>query len=177
MRTGFSLGDHEIDTTVATLSAGDEIEILQAGKSWVKARFGKKEGYIQTKHVRAVSSNNSPQTLSRVTVDSANVYVSGSNTAAVIGKLPYGTAVTLLEDSYNYFMHVEVNGLTGYILKTDLMTTPILDYGAVSGPEGGYVTGPTGELTPFGSLPVIDVAPTPTPSPTPTPASLMLPPF
>ncbi len=182
MRTGFSLGDHEIDSTVATVNAGDEIEILQAGKTWVKARFGKKEGYIQTKHVRAINSDNSPQTHMRVAAESANVYVSGSNTAAVIGVLPYGTAVTLLEDSFNYFMHVEVNGLTGYILKTDLVSTPIVDYGdpanlptmAEDAPTR-YTIGPNGELTPFGSVQVIDVAPTPSPTPTPTP--LILPPF
>ncbi len=184
MRTGFSLGDHEIDTTVATLSAGDEVEVLQAGKSWVKARFGKKEGYIQTKHVRAINTGDSPQTLTRVAVDSADVYVSGSNTAAVIGKLPYGTAVTLLEDSFNYFMHVEVNGLTGYILKTDLTSTPIIDYGAPAdmptmdeNAPTRYTIGPNGELTPFGSVPVIDVAPTPSPTPTPAPTPFMLPPF
>ena len=181
MRTGFSLGAHEIDSTVATLSAGDEIEILQSGNSWVKARFGKKEGYIQTKHVRAADSSDSPQTFSRVAVQSANVYVSGSNTAAVIGTLPYGTAVTLLEDSFNYFMHVEVNGLTGYILKTDLISAPMIDYGAPSDmptmaedAPTRYAVGPNGELTPFGSVPIIDVAPSPSPVPTPP---LILPPF
>ncbi len=184
MRTGFSLGDHEIDSTVATVNAGDEIEILQAGKSWVKARFGKKEGYIQTKHVRAVDPADSPQSLTRVAVDSANVYVSGSNTAAVLGTLPYGTAVTLLEDSFNYFMHVEVNGLTGYILKTDLTTTPMVDYGSpaemptmAKDAPTQYTIGPGGELTPFGSVPVLDAAPTPSPTPVPTSPPLLLPPF
>ncbi len=184
MRTGFSLGDHEIDSTVATLSAGDEVEILQAGKSWVKARFGKKEGYIQTKHVRAADSSDSPQSFSRVAAESANVYVSGSNTASVIGVLPRGTAVTLLEDSFNYFMHVEVNGLTGYILKTDLISAPIIDYGdpedmpmmAQDAPTR-YTIGPNGELTPFGTVPVVDVALAATPAPTPMPTPFMLPPF
>lgn len=56
LRTGFSIGAHEIDRTLATLSAGTKIEILQAGNDWVKARVGKREGYIQTKHVRALDN-------------------------------------------------------------------------------------------------------------------------
>ncbi len=189
MRTGFSLGAHEIDTTVATLDAGSEVEILQAGKSWVKARYGKKEGYIQTKHVRAIDAGNAAQTVTRVAVPSANVYASGSNTAAVIGTLPSGTAVTLLEDSFKYFMHVEVNGLKGYILKTDLVESPIYDFGAPEdqSPTLGedaptrYTIGPNGELVPFGSVPVITPVPvpepTPAPTPVPTPTPFTLPPF
>lgn len=172
LRTGFSIGAHEIDKTLATLSAGTKIEVLQAGSDWVKARVGKKEGYIQTKHVRAVTPEMKDVKQQVVSVEQAYVYAEMSTKSDIYATLSSGTQVTVLDDSQRLWLKVRVNSIDGYMLKSHVSTVVVsVPVGATPDPAIAVTPSdapiePTPAPTP---VPTPEPTPVPTPVPTPTP--------
>lgn len=119
---------------IGTLKNGDSVSIVATYGDWYKIKFNSSYAYVSSKYISISNSNNSSSTSSNTsnssklnitsyTSKSGTVTLSDKSSALkfrstpggqVIGSLPHGTKVDILETSGSWYK-VNVNGTTGYV--------------------------------------------------------------
>ena len=142
LRSGFSSTK---DTTVATLKAGDKIDLLQIGSEWVKARTSSgKLGYVKTALLRFDPDAPVATRTSYVATSKTYVYASDSTSAEKLISIPKGAEVIVSENPTKGWYLGSYNGTSGYlhtkyIVKKTGMVYPSLDDPASGSPRQAVV--------------------------------------
>lgn len=118
---------------LGTLKKGDTVSIVATYGDWYKIKFNSSYGYVSSKYISTSTSNassstppntsNSSSSTAAPTLKSGTVSLNDKSSTLkfrstpggqVIGSLPHGTKVSILETSGSWYK-VNVNGSMGYI--------------------------------------------------------------
>lgn len=171
LRTGFS---RTKDTTVATLSRGDKVMLLQLAADWCKVRTADgKLGYVKTEYILAYPDNVNAVKTAYTAKSKTYVYKSMSTDSAKLATIPGGAQANVESNPKKGWWYGSYNGTYGYmrtryVIKSETVEYPVLEdvtqpsTGANnSGASSGWSTG--GGMFNNGSFP--SATPTPTPAP------------
>ena len=171
LRTGFS---RTKDTTVATLSRGDKVMLLQLAADWCKVRTADgKLGYVKTEYILAYPDNVNAVKTAYTAKSKTYVYKSMSTDSAKLATIPGGAQANVESNPKKGWWYGSYNGTYGYmrtryVIKSETVEYPVLEdvtqpsTGANnSGASNGWSTG--GGMFNNGSFP--SATPTPTPAP------------
>ena len=159
LRTGFSKSK---DTTVATLSKGDKVMLLQLASDWCKVRTESgKLGYVKTEYILAYPDNTTSVTTAYTASKKTYVYKSMSTSSSRLTTIPSGAQVTVQSNPKKGWWYGSYNGVTGYmrtkyVKKTESVVYPSLDStstftnGTSSSSSSGW-TSSFGKTNPFNS--------------------------
>jgi len=113
LRTGFSTSK---DKTVATLSAGDKVLLLQIGPEWCKIKTEKGTlGYVKSAYILAYPDASDVSVTTYAAKSRTYVYASASTSAKTLARIPSGSSVEVqyrVNDSWWYGTY---NGVAGYM--------------------------------------------------------------
>ena len=113
LRTGFSTSK---DKTIATLSLGNKVLLLQIGPEWCKVKTGKGTiGYVKSAYILAYPDTPDTGVTTYAATSRTYVYASASTSAKTLVRIPAGSSVTVqyrVSDSWWYGTY---NGVTGYM--------------------------------------------------------------
>ncbi len=171
LRTGFSKSK---DTTVATLSKGTNVMLLQLASDWCKVRTESgKLGYVKTEYILAYPDSTVSVTTAYTASKKTYVYKSMSTSSAKLTTIPSGAQVSVQSNPKKGWWYGSYNGVTGYmrtkyVKKTQSVVYPSLDGTSAftSGTSSGSSsssgwTSSFGTTNPFNSS---GATPTPTPA-------------
>ena len=159
LRTGFSKSK---DTTVATLSRGDKVMLLQLASDWCKVRTESgKLGYVKTEYILAYPDNTTSVTTAYTASKKTYVYKSMSTSSSRLTTIPSGAQVSVQSNPKKGWWYGSYNGVTGYmrtkyVKKTESVVYPSLDSastftnGSSSSSSSGW-TSSFGKTNPFNS--------------------------
>jgi len=108
--------------SVCRLSVGDELEVLIENDVWIKARFGKYEGYVMRGYVtytEGVMDTSETATLVKTT---EWLYAGPDTSSEKICKVPARSSVKVLEASEDGWTKLEYQNEVGYIRSSRLIT-------------------------------------------------------
>lgn len=143
LRTGFSASR---DRTLATLSRGDRIKLLQIGPDWVKAETSKgKLGYIKTQYILCY-----PDQINYYEAYAATrktyVYGSMSTSSKRLATIYSGEEVQITENPKSGWYYGSFNGVTGYMRTKYVKLQTLMRY-----PELGAIQPQVPENNIFGT--------------------------
>lgn len=136
--------------TIAALSVGTQVTVLEEGATWSRIRYGSSNGYMMTQYL----SKTKPDTNTPSTSTSYTAYVTSSNGKSVNvrsgagtgyssrGTLAVGTVVTVLSVDGNW-CYITSASMTGYMRSDYLTKTP------PSGGSSGGSSTPSGSYTAY----------------------------
>jgi len=128
VRTGFSATK---DTTVATLAAGEAVNILQLGPDWCKVKTGKGTlGYVQTKFLLMDPSTLIPVHPSYTAKEATYLYQTPSVNAARLSSFAKGANVEVIGTADKYWLTAKIGDAYGFVRVKYL--TPAKDASAVT---------------------------------------------
>lgn len=139
---------------LGTLKNGDSVNIVEQNGDWSKISYGTSYGYVYSKYILNNNVNSVPpqnnttpaavEKLGTINLKNQssclNMRSEASLNSSVIGTLPHGTKVTILE-STNGWLKISANSKTGYVyesyVKADSSQVqnapePSLNYGVVT---------------------------------------------
>lgn len=167
LRTGFS---QKNDTTVATLSRGTKLMLLQLAKDWCKVRTEAGQlGYVKTNYILADPDDTDAVTVAYTAKSKTYVYKSMNTESARLATIPAGAQANVISNPKKGWWYGSYNGVTGYmrtryVKKTESIEYPALD--AQSLPAATAAPSSSGGMFSNAFL-----NPSASPSPTPAPSS------
>ncbi len=169
LRTGFS---NSRDTTLATLSAGEQVLLLQLADDWCKVRLASgKLGYVKTPYLLAYPDERVISSTEYKAKSKTYVYAAMDTGSKRLATVPAGALPAVDSNPKTGWWHGSYNGVTGYlrtkyVVKTTTVAYPYYDplTGAEAAP--GYAG-----LLPGTTLPTPAPVLTPAPVQTPAPAT------
>lgn len=130
LRTGFSTSK---DTTVATLSRGDKVVLLQLGSDWCKVRTESgKLGYVKTVYLLADPDSDDVVVTAYTATKQTYVYASMSTDSKHLITIPGGGVMTVESNPKKGWWYGSFGGVSGYmrtkyVIKTTFANYPVLD--------------------------------------------------
>lgn len=183
LRTGFS---NSRETTVATLSRGQKMTLLQLGSDWCKAKLADGTlGYVRTKYI--LCDPDAPVKKQEIyqATKKTYVYASMDTGAKKLATIPQGGEAAVTDNPKKGWWYGSYNGVTGYlrtkyVVKRTALVYPTLEAAVTAAPSvtptpgGGISVGGNGSGISTGggiSIGGSTAAPTPTPAPAPAPSA------
>ncbi|MEL7608787.1 MAG: SH3 domain-containing protein [Bacillota bacterium] len=135
LRSGFS---STRDKTLATLKAGDKLDLLQIGSEWVKARTsGGKLGYVKTALLRFDPDAPVASRTGYIATAKTYVYAFASTEAQKVTSIPKGAEVTVSESPLEGWYVGSYNGASGYLRTKYVAKKTVLVYPSLDDPTSG----------------------------------------
>ncbi len=94
---------------ITTLSRGAVVQVLQAGGTWTKVKYGGNEGYMSSSYLKASTAK-----YGTITAGSVNVRSSGSTSSSVLGKLAKGDVVEIAQSGGSWHK-IKYKSSTAYV--------------------------------------------------------------
>lgn len=171
LRTGFSKSK---DTTVATLSRGDKVMLLQLASDWCKVRTANgKLGYVKTEYLLAYPDSAAPVKTVYTAKSKTYIYKAMDTASSRLIQIPARAQVRVEANPKKGWWYGSYNGVSGYmrtryVIKSEDVEYPVLDDAAVQPSNGAYnagaaAGGANGGM--FGGGALTPSAPTPTAAP------------
>lgn len=135
LRTGFSTSR---DETIATLGAGDQVDILQLGADWMKVKTAAgKIGYVKTQYVLCYPDDEA--LYDKYYTATAKTYVyeemdTGSERLTAVSK---GARVEVYDNPVKGWYYGSFNGTTGYLRTKYIKVKEGLVYPSLNGMTAG----------------------------------------
>lgn len=131
LRTGFS---NSRDKTVATLKAGDRVDILQLGADWMKVRTMKgKLGYVKTQYVLCDPDAEVQYEESYAAIGKTYVYEDMDTDSIRLAEISKGTSVDVYENPAEGWYFGKADGVEGYLRTKYVKGTESMVYPTLSG--------------------------------------------
>lgn len=139
LRTGFS---NSRDTTVATISRGQKMMLLQLGSDWCKVRLENgKLGYVKTQYILCYPDAPVQKQEVYKATSKTYVYESMSTSSKKLATIPKGGEAAVTSNPKKSWWYGSYNGVTGYmrtkyVVKSTSVVYPVLDAATTPVPGG-----------------------------------------
>lgn len=175
LRTGFS---NSRDTTVATLSRGQKMTLLQLGSDWCKAKLQDGTlGYVKTQYILCYPDAPVQTQEAYTATKKTYVYASMSTGSKKLATIPKGGEAAVVSNPKKGWWYGSYNGVEGYlrtkyVVKSTALVYPTLDTAALV-PAATAAPAPTPGSGTSGGISIGGSTASPTPVPTPYQGSVV----
>lgn len=113
-------GSGDTFDTVARLALDTELEVLMQGETWVKVRYGKREGYVKRGYITYSQGQMDTKEDADLLRTTQWIYVEPSEKSEQICKVPEDTSVKVLERTEDGWAKIAYRNEVGYLKSARL---------------------------------------------------------